>query len=85
MLWVVYLIGAALYGVDTAHQLVIGSIWTHVDVWAPAANTALLIYLAHVQIRDVKHRKEVKQVGEEATKALLEVAKEHQQERVTGE
>jgi hypothetical protein len=40
----------ALIGLNGATAIT-GTIWAHVDVWAPVANTALLIVLAEMQRR----------------------------------
>lgn len=51
-------------------------VFTHIDVWAPAVNTALLIYLYHQGRKGQKKTDEAKQVAREGVEELRNIATE---------
>lgn len=68
LVWVLVLINA----IATGHNvLASSSFWTHIDVWAPAINTALLVVLARIQVRNAKRVKETKEIAKESHEELI--------------
>lgn len=76
--WPIWFVATILAGVPLAHAIVTESadVWQHVDIWAPAVNTALLIWLARVQLRSARNVKQTKQIAKDAHKELVEAVKE---------